>query len=138
MSTRMWRQNILALPGVGVSLLPKLICPLCWPAYAGIMSTLGLGFLISSVYLFPLTVFFLALASCSLAFRASRRRGFGPFWAGIAASVAIVIGKFYLDRPWITYSGIALLPLAAIWNAWPRRIACPECVAVVANRQNEN
>ncbi len=71
MSTRVWKQGLLAVPGVGVSLLPKLICPLCWPAYAGLLSTLGLGFLISTAYLFPLTAALLALAVASLAFRAS-------------------------------------------------------------------
>jgi mercuric ion transport protein len=41
-STR--KQGLLALPGVGVSLLPKLTCPACWPAYAGLLSSVGLGF----------------------------------------------------------------------------------------------
>jgi hypothetical protein len=39
-----WRQAWLALPGVGASLFPKLACPLCWPAYAGLLSSVGLGF----------------------------------------------------------------------------------------------
>jgi hypothetical protein len=44
----MWKRSVAMLPGIGVSLLPKLICPMCWPAYAGIVSALGLGFLIST------------------------------------------------------------------------------------------
>jgi hypothetical protein len=59
---------------------------LCWPAYAGLLSTLGLGFLISTAYLATLTAAFLALAVGSLAFRASRRRGFAPFWLGFVAA----------------------------------------------------
>jgi glutaredoxin len=51
---RMWRQSLLALPSVGVSILPKLACPACWPAYAGLLTSTGLGFLISAVYLLPL------------------------------------------------------------------------------------
>jgi hypothetical protein len=83
MRTPAWKESLFAVPGVGVSLLPKLACPLCWPAYAGILSTLGLGFLISTVYLMPLTVVVLSLAVGSLAFRASQRRGLGPFfWLG--------------------------------------------------------
>ena len=57
-----WKQTLIAIPGVGVSLLPKLACPLCWPAYAGLLSSLGVGFLISTKYLLPLTVGFLSLA----------------------------------------------------------------------------
>ncbi len=37
-----WKHGLLALPGVGVSILPKLACPLCWPAYAGLLSSIGL------------------------------------------------------------------------------------------------
>ena len=49
-----WRRVVAVLPGVGVSLLPKLTCPMCWPAYAGLLSAVGLGFLISSQYLLGL------------------------------------------------------------------------------------
>jgi hypothetical protein len=51
MTRQVWKQALLAAPGVGVSLLPKLVCPLCWPAYAGLLSTFGLGFLISRLTL---------------------------------------------------------------------------------------
>jgi len=71
---RTWKQSLLALPGVGVSILPKLACPACWPAYAGLLSSVGLGFLISTAYLLPLTVAFLILALAALAVRANERR----------------------------------------------------------------
>ena len=35
MTSRTWKQNLLAAPGIGLSLLPKIACPVCWPAYAG-------------------------------------------------------------------------------------------------------
>jgi len=114
MSTRLWKQSLLAVPGVGVSLLPKLICPLCWPAYAGLLSTVGLGFLISTAYLFPITAALLALAIGSLAFRASRRHGLGPVWVGVAAGVSILAGKFYFESAFTTYSGAGLLVLASV------------------------
>lgn len=133
MSTRVWKQSLLAVPGVGVSLLPKLICPLCWPAYAGLLSILGLGFLISTAYLVPLTAALLALAGGSLAIRASRRRGLAPFWLGLAATVFILTGKFYFESAPVTYTGVGLLILASLWNAWPRRAhvaICPACIPV--------
>jgi hypothetical protein len=131
MSTRVWKQGLLAIPGVGVSLLPKLICPLCWPAYAGIVSMLGLGFLISTTYLFPLTAALLALAVASLTFRASRRRGLGPFWLGLAGAISVLAGKFYLGSTFITYAGVGLLVLASLWNVLPRNTqvaVCPACI----------
>ena len=117
------KQTVLALPGIGVALLPKLMCPACWPAYAGIISALGLSFLISAKYLLPLTVLFLALTSFALAFRASRRHGLGPFWLGLLASAVILTGKFYFDAEQATYTGVAVLVAASVWNTWPRRAA---------------
>src|SRR5260370_41866531 len=112
MSTRVWKRGLLAVPSVSVSLLPKLICPLCWPAYAGLLSTLGLGCLISTAYLFPLTAALLALAVGSLAFRASCRRGLGPFWLGLAAAVSVLTGKFYFESAFTTYVGVGVFVVA--------------------------
>jgi hypothetical protein len=127
MTVRTWKQGLLTVPGIGVALLPKLACPLCWPLYAGIVSSLGMGFLISTAYLLPITIAFLIATVFVLAFRAKQRRGFGPLLLGIAASAAVLIGKFGLESNPATYSGIALLVAASVWNALPRRVlvSCP-------------
>jgi hypothetical protein len=78
---RTWKQTLVALPGIGVALLPKLACPLCWPAYAGLLTSMGLGFLISSKYLLPFTAAFLVLALGALAFRAQWRHGMVRSWS---------------------------------------------------------
>jgi mercuric ion transport protein len=114
------KQAVAALPGIGVSLLPKLMCPVCWPAYAGILSALGLGFLISAKYLLSLTVLFLAMTSFALGFRASRRQGYGPLWVGLLAAALILTGNFYFDAEQATYAGVGLLVAASVWNSWPR------------------
>lgn len=118
--SRTWKQGLLALPGVGVAMLPKLACPVCWPAYAGLLSSLGLGFLISTAYLLPLTVVFLILALAALAFRATKRRGYGPFVLGIIAALAVLFGKFLWEANTITYGAVGTLVVASLWNAWPR------------------
>ena len=61
MSSR-WRQGLAVVPSIGFSMLPKLACPACWPVYAGLLTSIGLGFLISVKYLLPLTAAFLVLA----------------------------------------------------------------------------
>ena len=119
--SRNWKQGLLALPGIGVAMLPKLACPLCWPAYAGLLSSLGLGFLISTTYLLPLTAVFLILALAALAFRATSRRGYGPFLLGLIAATGLLFGKFLWEFNPTTYSAIGLLVVASLWNAWPRR-----------------
>src|SRR6266436_10097398 len=127
---RTWKQSALTVPGIGVALLPKLICALCWPLYAGIVSSVGLGFLIGTAYLLPITSAFLILTLAVLGLRAKQRQGYGPFVAGIVASGAILIGKFFLESSPIMYIGVGGLMVASAWNAWPRRArraVCPSC-----------
>lgn len=117
--TRRWKQALIATPGIGVSLLPKLACPLCWPAYAGLLSSIGLGFLSSTKYLLPLTAGFLALTLAALVFGARKRHGYGPFAVGLIAAVAVIVGKFEWESNPALYGAIGLLIAASIWNAWP-------------------
>ena len=126
---RTWKQGLLALPGVGVAMLPKLGCPLCWPAYAGLLSSLGLGFLISTTYLLPLSAAFLILALAALAFRARKRRGYGPFLLGFIAAAAVLLGKFLWESNPTIYSAVGLLVGASLWNAWPRRLASSQVIS---------
>src|SRR5215469_10839217 len=104
--SRTWKQNLWTVPCIGVSLLPKLACPLCWPAYAGLLSSVGLGFLISAKYLLPITGAFLVLAVGGLAFRAKHRRGYGPLALGLAASGVVLTMKFALEFNIGVYLGV--------------------------------
>ena len=124
-----WRRTASVLPGIGVALMPKLICPLCWPAYAGLLSSVGLGFLINSRNLMIVTALFLIVAVTALAFRARQRRGYGLALAGLAASIVIVLGKFYLESPATMYAALGILIAASIWNSWPVRLTAssPQC-----------
>lgn len=124
-----WRSSLATLPGIGLAFLPKIACPACWPAYAGVLTSLGLGFLLDVRWLFPLTAVFLLIAVVALGFRARRRRGFGPFFVGLGASTIVLAGKFGFESDLAMYGGLALLVAASIWNTWPRRAAraCPAC-----------
>lgn len=138
MIPRTWKQTVVAVPAVGVSLLPKLICPVCSPAYAALLSAVGLGFLISTTYLLPLTMIMLSLAVGSLVVRASSRRGLGPFWMGMAGAACILFGKFSLDSTLLTYGGAGVIVAASVWNAVPRRPVaafCPACLPTEASAQ---
>ena len=119
MARRVWRKGWLTVPGISVALLPKLACPLCWPFYSGIISSVGLGFLISTKYLLTFTVAFLILTFGALAYHAKQRRGYGPLMLGMAGAVAVVIGKFDLESNPVTFTGIGVLGVASAWNIWP-------------------
>ena len=120
------------LPAVGAAFLPKLTCPACWPAYAGMLSALGIGFFDYTPYLLPLTAVFVLIAVCALAYRAKQRRGYKPFLLGLAAGATLLAGKFHFDSDAAMYAGLAVLVLASLWNTWPMPqptgVPCPACV----------
>jgi len=128
---RSFKLNLAMLPGIGAAFLPKVACPACWPAYAGFLSSVGLGFLLDTTYLLPLTTVFLAIAVGALAYRARRRRGYRPFALGLVAAAVVLIGKFTFESDLAMYAGLAILIGGSLWNTWPRRqltSACPACV----------
>lgn len=129
---RGWGLPFASLPGFGVALLPVGICPACWPAYAGILGSLGLGFLLDSTYLLPVTVTLFGLAVFALAFRARTRRGYSPFVLGTASVGLVLVFKFACVFDPLVYAGLLGLVVASVWNAWPLRRnrsgSCPKCV----------
>lgn len=122
--------NLAMFPGVGAAFLPKIACPACWPAYAGFMSSMGLGLLLETTYLMALTTTFLVVAVGTLAYRARERHGYLPFVIGLVAAAAVLIGKFVLESNAAMYGGLASLAGASLWNTWPsgeRAGQCPSC-----------
>ena len=118
-----WRSFAAVLPGVGASLLPKLTCPLCWPAYAGLLTALGLGFLMSERYLFGVITVFLIVSVGALAFRHRERRGVAPAALGVAGAAVVLLGKFRFESMPAMYAGLSVLIAASLWNSWPRKSA---------------
>lgn len=121
------------VPALATGLLPFGLCPACWPVYAGLVSALGLGFLMDAQYLLPITGAALLLALMALAFQARNRRGYGPLVIGIVASALILVGKFALASNPVLYVALVGLVAASIWNVWPIRgtaavaTSCPNC-----------
>lgn len=125
------------IPAFATAIVPNMACPACWPAYAGLLSSLGLGFLVpflmQTKYLLPLTMLALLVAITALGFRARRRRGYGPFLVGLLGAGLVVAGKFVLaESDPVVIGGLALLIGASVWNSWPRRTRSPTCPSCVA------
>lgn len=108
------------VPGIGAALLPAVACPACWAAYAGLLSSLGLGFIDYTPWLLPAMVAFLAIALATLAYQARRQRRYGPLLLGAAGGLALLAGRFALSSDAVLYAGIAALIAVSGWNAWPR------------------
>lgn len=133
---RLGRGTVSLLPAIGTALMPKLVCPACWPAYAGLLGAFGLGFINYSPILLPLTAVFLAAVLATLAWRAGTRRGYAPLALGTVAALVVLFGKFQFDSDAATYAGISLLVGASLWNSWPRRNRSAPCPACVADADN--
>jgi len=129
-SKKFFGLNLSMLPTFGIALLPKLFCPACWPAYAGLLSSMGLGFFDYTPYLLPAMLFFIAIALGALVYRASQRHGHRPFYLGLVASGILLLSKFHFDNDPLMWFGLVLLMTASLWNTWPKKQAqgfCPAC-----------
>ncbi len=125
-TTRRSGRSVLGIPAAALAALP--LCPACYPAYAGILSSMGLTVLSDTRVQGVLTVLFLAAALAALLYKANSRRGYGPLALGTAASVALSFSKFVIGSDPITYAAVGVLVLAGLWNVWPRADAACEIV----------
>jgi hypothetical protein len=127
-----FRSVVASLPAVGVALLPKLTCPLCFPAYSALLGAAGLGFVDYTPYLLPATLAFLGVALGALAIGARRTRRLAPLALGLVSAGLVVAGKFVAESEWTTNAGIALLVASIFLSTWRparRSAACPACVS---------
>ena len=82
------KMNLVALvSAIGAALTPKLVCPVCWPAYVALASALGLGFLINTKNLLIISIVFLLIALIALYSQCKKRKDFKPFWLGLAGAL---------------------------------------------------
>ena len=117
-------RSVLGVPAAALTALP--LCPACYPAYAGILSALGLGALMDTTIQTLLSLLFLSVALGALLYKARSRRGYGPFALGAAASAILGFSKFLMGADLITYAAVGVLVLAGLWNVWPRADAVCE------------
>jgi len=123
--------SLAAVPAALVALLPAAACPACLPAYAGVLSAVGLGFLFNDRILSPLIAVFLAVGIASVGWSTRSHRRVGPLVASLVGTAAIVAGRLIWSVPVVLYGGAAVLIGASIWNVWLKRaagrVACPSC-----------
>ena len=116
-----WTRSLLLLPAGLLSLVPSATCPLCLSAYAGVMSAVGLGFLLTERVLGPLIAVLLLAGLASVAWSMRTHRHAGPLVATLGGSVAVVAGRLVWDLPLVLYTGVMLLVVASLWNFAIRR-----------------
>jgi len=110
------------------ALSPRVFCPSCWPAYASILSSMGLGFIDYTPYLLPLMFIFLFIALWGLHHKAATRKGYRPFILGCIATSGMILNKFVFELEYILYASVVLFVIASLWNAWPaKQSVCTSC-----------
>ena len=119
-----YEHTFLGLPAAALAALP--LCPICYPAYVGILSALGLSVLADTMPQMYLTLLFLAVALGALLYRARSRRGYGPFALGASAAVVVLSAKFVMGSAPVMYAGVGVLVISGVWNIWPRANAACE------------
>lgn len=113
-------------PGVFAALLAKASCPLCYPAIAGFLTSIGLGFLFEGLYFYIVVGLFISLSLFGLGFRARQRRGYAPLVLGLIAVCIGIIGEVY-GQQLLFYLAVAILVCASVWNLIPAKKECGKC-----------
>jgi len=85
-----------------------------------LLSSIGLGFLLQVKYLLPITFLFLLLAVGALLYKAKGRRGYLPFFLGLAGAATIIVSKFIYNSDVFMYIGLAALVVASFLHSWPK------------------
>lgn len=67
-----------SVAAVAVSLLQALSCPACWSAYAGLLSSMGVGFFNYTPYLLPVMAGLLAISVLVLIIEAQTNQRYVP------------------------------------------------------------
>lgn len=130
-----WLRAIAVLPGAALALLPAVTCPACFAAYAGVMSAVGLGFLVNERMLAPLILVFLAIGVFGVAWSTRRHGEPGPLVLTVLGSIAVVVGRLIWSVPIVLYGGIAILLGASLWNLLAKRSVSEQLVQLRLERK---
>lgn len=139
-SKRRGKAGLLTQIGSMASAVTVGLCPVCIPAIASFLASIGLGFLAQESVLQPLLVVFLLITLGGLTWSALREhRRKEPLVLGILASAGLYVSRYvYLGaeiNSVLMYASIVGILGASFWNLWLRkqRPACPACVEGQAN-----
>jgi len=115
------KAGALAPTGSIASILTVILCPVCKPAIAVFLSTIGLGFVVRESVLRPLLLVFLALTIGGLAWSYFKvHRNFWPLVLGAVMCAGLYMGRYVyygdLENQVLTYGSITGLLVVSIWN----------------------
>ncbi len=113
-------QTLASFPAAVLPLLPGFSCPACVAAYAGVLSALGVGFLVTERVLLPLIAVSLLFGVASIAWTIRAHGRKSPLVLAIVGAALIAGGRLVWSVPAAVYVGAAAFIVAAGWNLWLR------------------
>jgi hypothetical protein len=113
-----WREGVALLPSVGLAVVSKFTCSLCVAGYAGVLSSLGVGFVSTDRGLMGLTLMLLVLGLASLGWSWRPHRHPGPLTVSSIGAVLLILGRLAWTVPLLLYVGAALVLAGSLWNLW--------------------
>lgn len=129
--------RVLASTGSFGSIMAVVLCPVCKPALAALLGTLGLGFFAKAEVVQSALIIFLALSVGGFFFSYLKiHKNLAPLLLSIAMSVSVYLGRYIyfgeLENNVLTYGGIAGLALLSVWNFTLKKPSAPcgACVKV--------
>lgn len=125
-----WRECVALLPSVGLAVASKFTCSLCVAAYAGVLSSLGVGFVSTDRGLTGLTVMLLVLGLASLGWSWRRHRHRGPLTVSSIGAVLLILGRLAWKFPLMLYAGAGLVLVGSFWNLWLGWRRSPDLVPI--------
>ena len=127
------RSWLAVIPGAGLAALAKFTCSLCLAVYAGVLSSLGLGFVATERGFLALTVLLLTFGAASVFWSVRRHHRWSPLVLSVLGAVAVVFGRVKLDTTAV-YAGTVIVAVAALWNLWLGLRPRPPLVPLVSSR----
>ena len=115
-----------SISGAGGTGLIGLFCPLCVPAAATFLSSIGLGFLANAKVIFPLLGLFSLIFLYGLWKSFTRHKNMWPLIIGTVGIVSITLGNYLIGNRAIAIGGVVLAIGSAIWNIFLRK-RCTKC-----------
>jgi len=109
-----------------LSSILAIVCPLCIPALASLLASIGLGFALKLEVLKGLLVFFLITALLSLGWSFRIHRNWKIFFLGLVGTVLIYAGRYLWFNVLFMWTGAVMLIGASFWNL-AAKSQCRQC-----------
>lgn len=114
-------RSLAMIPGALIAVLPAVSCPACLGAYAGLLTALGVPFVLAEKVLVPVTGTLLMIGLISVGWSTRTHHQPGPLAATLAGTLAVVFGRLIFRLPPLLYLGVGMLIASALWNLWLKR-----------------